>query len=1160
MYSDTLKEARGVAGNFDFLAERFPVLARFGRLAEQYWQVDANACLMKLGMLGETVVTLIYDLDHIARPVPDDAMHRIQRLRYEGCIDQEIAGILHTLRKKRNLAVHEGLDSVEDARVLLPLAYTLVEWFYETYGDYQYEHRPFVLPEALAAPVAAQANALRQARTDAERQAEAASDARAAAGAAASSQAVPASRTERQQQAARAASHRHRTEAETRLAIDAQLRSVGWEADTVNLKYARGTRPQKGRNLAIAEWPTAHGWADYMLFCGLELVGVVEAKAAHKDIPAVLDGQARDYARTVREADAAYTPRHYRDYAVPFIFATNGRPYLAQYAEKSGIWFQDLRDPMNLPRALHGWISPDGIRDLLAAQAAVAQTALRATPYDELTDKDGLNLRPYQVAAVQAAEDAVAAGQRSILLAMATGTGKTRTVLALIYRFLKTGRFRRILFLVDRNVLGAQAEDAFREVRLGELHTLTEIYNVQGLEAPAELARETRVQVATVQSLVRRILYHETLEGEDGREAPMPAVTDFDLVIIDEAHRGYLLDRDMTDAELCYRDQRDYLSKYRSVVEYFDAVRIALTATPALHTTEIFGAPVYTYSYREAVIDGYLVDHDAPVRIETELGTAGIHYDPGDRAVLYDPDTDELLNGAQLPDELDFDLGDFNTKVITEGFNRAVLGEIARQFDPSDRQQGKMLIFAANDQHADLIVRLLREHYADIVPPEAIRKITGTIENGNPKKIREAVLRFKNEQYPSIVVTVDLLTTGVDVPEITTLVFLRRVKSRILFEQMLGRATRLCPAIHKEAFTIYDAVGTYDVLAPVSSMKPVAAQVHTTLGKLLDALEEATAHSQPAGQGEGSAPAPANAPVGTSLNTPAPAPASAAPRHLRAVVEETLARLQRKAQLLTPEDARDLREALGTDVRTFLEGLHAADPETAAARLVAHRASLEPLERLRSPRQPIVIDGRDDHVTGVTTINPETISSEDYLAAFTQWIAANRDHVEALRLACTSPRDLTYTELKHLRKELAAHQFTERQLTAAYQSRAGEGLAGVVADIISLIRRATLGTPLLSHAERIHRAVERLVRELRTRPDFSKAQENVLHQIEQYFLTDENYVVHPQIFDEDTRFQSTGGRRRYDKIFGGRLTAVIDQLNTYLYDETNPDTDGGKSA
>lgn len=158
--------------------------------------------------------------------------------------------------------------------------------------------------------------------------------------------------------------------------------------------------------------------------------------------------------------------------------------------------------------------------------------------------------------------------------------GKTRTVRGIIYRFLKTGRFRRILFLVDRNALGEQVTDVFKEVKLEDLMPQDDIYNIKGLEDKT-IDRETRIQVATVQSMVKRILYND--------EETMPAVTDYDLVIIDEAHSGYILDKEMGDDEILYRDQLDYQSKYRIVVEYFDAVRITLTATPALQTTQIFG-------------------------------------------------------------------------------------------------------------------------------------------------------------------------------------------------------------------------------------------------------------------------------------------------------------------------------------------------------------------------------------------------------------------------------------------------------------------------------------------------------------------------------------------------------------------------------------------
>lgn len=999
----------------------------------------------------------------------------------------------------------------------------------------------------------------------------------------------------------RAAQHRHKSEAETRLLIDEQLRSVGWEADTRTLRYSRGTRPAKGRNLAIAEWPTATGPADYALFCGLQLVAIIEAKARHRDVASVLDGQAKRYAAAplpeglAADAQAPYGGEEPAAYRVPFIFATNGRPYLEQYKEKSGIWFQDLRDPMNIPHALRGWMSPDGLMDLLREDKKAAAKALAAEPYDELRDSAGLALRDYQIRAIAAAERAIAGGARSVLLALATGTGKTRLTLAMIYRFLKTGRFRRILFLVDRNVLGSQAEDTFREVKLAELQTLTQIYNIQGIGDDAPLARETSLQIATVQSLVRRILYRE--------EGPAPAVSDFDLVIIDEAHRGYILDKDMTDDELLYRDQRDYLSKYRSVVDYFDAVKIALTATPALHTTQIFGAPVFTYSYREAVVDGYLVDHNAPIHIETELSENGIHYEKGDTAILLDPETGEIENSATLADELDFDLGDFNRTIITEGFNRAVLEEIAKNFDPTERQQGKMLIFAENDQHADLIVRLLREIYEGQAPAAAIRKITGTIENGSQKKIREAVQHFKNEQYPSIVVTVDLLTTGVDVPEITALVFLRRVKSRILFEQMLGRATRLCPAIKKDAFDIYDPIGTYAALEKVSNMKPVAASPKETFGRLLDGLADESLRGMEHGTGESDG-APgsrggAAAPGGTDEHGDTQSAAGRADetdarqKRLTARLGILTGRLRRKAKLLTPAQSQDAAATLrlpdpaetparAADERAaaaprpgdtsapdgaprlpvtpaaladFIAAVQPLPPERARAVLLANRAALEDLDRIHRTRKgAIVIDPRADRVTAVTRGYGEgETRPEDYLEAFTRWIRENRDQVEALRLACTSPRDLTMSELKALRKQLSLSHFTERQLTEAYT---GGTKSDLTADIISLIRRATIGAPLTSHEERIHRAIDRLIAELRAEPGFTKMQENFLRKIEKYFLADENYVVSMQMFHDDPRFTRQGNIAHFDKLFGGRLAATIDKLSTYLYD----DTDGGKLA
>lgn len=769
--------------NFDFLENEFPVLARFGKKAECYLESDPNSCLMKLGMIGETIVNLMFTYDRIAFPDDNTAVKRIDTLYREGLLTQDLVDILHALRKVRNKAVHENYTSVADGKALLPMAYSLCEWFMQTYGDWNYQHQEFVMPapEPQKTAIDQGAEEETEARLTQEAETKAA-------------QAEAISKDRRRKRASQAASQRQKTEAETRYIIDQQLRQVGWEADTENLRFSKGTRPAKGRNLAIAEWPTDstvgnHGRADYALFIGLQMVGIIEAKAEHKDIPSVLDYQGKDYPRNIRAADAQYRVGTWGSYQVPFTFATNGRPYLEQYKTKSGIWFLDLRQLSNVSKALRGWMSPQNLLELLGKDINAGNRALEQMPFDLLRDKDGLNLRDYQLRAIQAAEQAIIDGKNTALLAMATGTGKTRTVLGMIYRFLKTGRFKRILFLVDRTALGEQALDVFKEVKLEDLMPLADIYNIKGLEEK-EIEWETRIQVATVQGMVKRILYND---GET-----MPAVSDYDLIIVDEAHRGYLLDKEMGDTELLYRDQRDYQSKYRSVIEYFDAVKIALTATPALQTTEIFGQPVFKYTYREAVIEGFLVDHDAPHRIETELSQKGIHYKTGDTVAIFDPVTGEITNSELLNDELDFDVEQFNKKVITRPFNETVLAEIARDIDPENpEEKGKTLIYAVDDAHADMIVDILKNIYAEYgVDNDAIMKITGSVGGGNPKKVQEAIKRFKNERYPSIAVTVDLLTTGIDVPEITNLVFLRRVKSRILFEQMLGRATRLCPKIH----------------------------------------------------------------------------------------------------------------------------------------------------------------------------------------------------------------------------------------------------------------------------------------------------------------------------------------------------------------------------
>lgn len=1078
--------------NFEFLQDKFSVLAQIGSLAERYLYSDANSCLIKLGMFGETVVNLMLQLDGILPPEIDNThANRIRLLKKEGLLPRDVDDILYALRMSRNDAIHANYEDTEKCKTLMNMAHTLGVWFMQTYGEWSFSADAFSLPQDDKTDFATLLFEKETIIVELSKKIE-------------GMPAQSVNGNDRRKQGNMAASLINLSEKETRYLIDEQLRQVGWEADTDNLRYAKGTRPQKGRNLAISEWPTdsrlsQRGAVDYAFFVGKQLVALAEAKRIFTDVSGVLDVQGKDYASSIKVEHFNLTIGQWQKYRVPFIFATNGRKYLEQYREKSGIWFLDLRDEANISKPLKGWVSPAGMMEWLEKDIQFANIKLRNTSKDLLTDKDGLNLRDYQISAISAAEDSIISGAQTALLSMATGTGKTRTVLGMIYRFLKSGRFLRILFLVDRTALGEQTQDVFKEVKIDDLMTLNEIYNIKNLEDTG-IDAETKIQVATVQSLIKRIMYNT--------DEVMPAVSDYDLIIIDEAHRGYILDKEMGDEEQLYRDQNDYVSKYRTVVDYFDAVKIALTATPALHTTEIFGKPVYEYSYRKAVVDGFLIDHDAPHNLTTKLSEEGIVYSKGETVAIYDPETGEVTNSAELEDELKFDVEQFNRKVITENFNRAVLSEIANDINPTGA--GKTLIYAVDDNHADMIVNLLREIYEPYgINNDAVMKITG--KSGDKKRVLELIRRYKNEEYPSIAVTVDLLTTGIDVPEITTLVFMRRVKSRILFEQMLGRATRLCPKIGKTHFEIYDPVGVYESLQSVSTMKPVVANVNATFVDLINGLETADTDERVQNQ-----------------------------------IDLIVAKLRRKQRRMTTRQNEHFENmADGKTPTQFMMYLRSMPPEEGKRLLLKKRELFEMLnEGGMDPRRAVVISDKEDELLTHTRGYGKGQKPQDYLEEFKTFIMENADTIEALKLVCIRPSELTRTALKSLKLELDRNGFTETQLNSAWRETTNQNIA---ADIISFIRSQAVGSELMGHNERIQQAVSKL----KSAHDFSKMEQDWLDRIEKFLLTET--VLSEETFNLGA-FRDYGGFSRIDKLFKNKLKDYIIELNKYLYD------DGGRVA
>src|SRR5438105_3198587 len=415
---------------------------------------------------------------------------------------------------------------------------------------------------------------------------------------------------------------------------------------------------------------------------------------------------------------------------------------------------------------------------------------------------------------------------------MATGTGKTFLTVAQIYRLLESQFAKRILFLVDRKALAAQAVREFNAFTTPHNQKFTQEYEVYsqrfqkedfGDDDPfdpkvlpneyltAPKSSHTFVYVSTIQRMARNLFGAEgcfpqsagDADYEDDTLAPIGAegqgqgaadkldipIHAFDVIIADECHRGYTAQE---------------MSVWRDTLNHFDAVKIGLTATPAAHTTALFGAPVFRYTVEQAILDGFLVDYE-PVAIKSDVRMNGVFLKEGETVERVDTDTGQKALD-QLEDERQFDAASVERDITAPDSNRKIIEEVAKYAYEHEAATGhfpKILIFAVNDiphtSHADQLVKICRAVFNQ--GDDFVKKITG---NPNVDRPLQRIREFRNRPNPKIVVTVDMLSTGVDIPALEFIVFLRPVKSRILWVQMLGRGTRKCPEISKTKFTVFD--------------------------------------------------------------------------------------------------------------------------------------------------------------------------------------------------------------------------------------------------------------------------------------------------------------------------------------------------------------------
>ena len=1165
------------SSNFAFLKEHDPLFVELASAAERAFSSDPNTTLIKLRQLGEAMAqniaarcTIYFDDNTSQR----DLLNKIYR---ELNLEATVRELFYTLRVEGNRATHQFKTKHKEAISGLTVARELAIWFHRSFsaagasfkpGPFKQIKDPSQQLRQLHDEINALKNDLMQASGDLDssqqlnelvakekeefealafamdeesrqlaeqvkqhdaelvQQQQAYEEKIKALQVQLAEQDEKAKNANRQQLTTKtkaASDSIVLNEALTRILIDQRLQDAGWEASSDELTYKNGTRPEKGKNIAIAEWPTKldgqNGRADYVLFAGLTPIAIVEAKRENVNVSGKIT-QAERYSKgfsviepliaawEVQGMTVAWPDEAEGHYKVPFVYSCNGRPLVPQLKEQSGTWFRDVRSPSNLKRALPKFHSPDGLLDKLKRSKEDAEAKLKQEPFGYL------KLREYQQLAIKAVEHTLENNQRKALLAMATGTGKTRTIIGLMYRFLKAERFNRILFLVDRTALGQQAIDAFNEAPLEQNHTLSKIYNVAELGDMASEA-ETRVQVATVQAMVSR-----TFSSDNP-----PPIDQFDCIIIDEAHRGYTLDQEMTEGELATRDASQYLSSYRRVLEYFDAVKIALTATPAKHTSEIFGKPVYTYSYREAVADDWLIDHEPPIRYETLLTQNGIKFEKGETVSAINTSTGEV-ESAELDDDVNFEVDAFNRRVISESFNQVICEQLVNELDPFGDE--KTLVFCATDLHADMVKRLLDKAFRDLYGEEynqaAVEKITGKSD-----KVSQLISRYKNERYPNIAITVDLLTTGIDVPTICHLVFMRRVKSRILYEQMVGRATRRCDDIGKTVFRIYDPVDIYAALSDVNTMKPLVKDPSITMEQLATELTEPDQLERAL-----------NAPGDQAGETQADVVLSQLSQKVMRVLRKAEKKAETNPSLKTK--LNQLEERWGVEPKSLHKHLHTLGPKQAAQFLVEQNGLVEQLTEVKqimgSDQQPIISEHQDE-IRERSKSYGKYSRPEDYLDSFNNFVKEQLNKSAALAVVVNKPRDLTRQQLKEVKLLLDDQGYSEATLRTAVRNQTNQDIA---ASIIGHIRRAALGEALVPFEQRVAQAMQ----VINQRQNWTRQQRQLLDRLAKQ-------LVHEVILDHETVnqcFRNHGGAKQLDKVLGNQLDSVLEELSENVWQQS----------
>lgn len=914
--------------------------------------------------------------------------------------------------------------------------------------------------------------------------------------------------------------------------IDVQLHQAGWLVQSKN-----DVNFSAGKGIAIREYQTSSGPADYVLFVDRKPVGVIEAKREEEgERLTVVEDQSTEYATSKL--------KYLNHDDLPFVYESTG----------TITRFTDYNDPKPRSRPVFHFHKPETLAEW-NGQVAPLRTRLLETPF-----LDEAGLRPAQITAIRNLEKSFKDNRPKSLIQMATGAGKTFTACTFVYRLLKFAKAKRVLFLVDTKNLGEQAEQEFLKYQpTDDNRKFTELYNVQRLIS-SYIASDSQVCISTIQrlySILQGKELEESAEEENPNESgwtwqkkdPLPVaytqknpIEQFDFIVIDECHRSIY-------------------NLWKQVLDYYDAFLVGLTATPDKRTFAFFNQNVVSeYTYEESVADGVNVPYDV-FTIETEITKAGSVIKAKEFV-----DKREKLTRRKRWEQLDDDLAYTPSKLDKEVVNPSQIRTIVRAFkealptifpdrfdEDGEFEVPKTLIFAKTDSHADDIIQIVREEFNE--GNDFCKKITYKIEE-DPKSVLN---RFRNSWGPRIAVTVDMIATGTDVKPLEVLLFMRDVKSSNYFEQMKGRGTRTInfddlqkvtrTAKHtKTHFVIVDAIGA--IKSKKTDSRPLERKPTIPLKDLLGAIKMGA-------QDEDLFLSLANRLLRLE-------------KELNPSEKEKIAELAQGKSLQTV--IKDLLNAYNPDVIEGIESKVAQEKigqspdeisktinqeidqlRTTAAQVFTGELT-EYVEKVRKAHDQVIDGVNLDKVTKAEWDSFTTEKAEQVIQDFTEYIQTNKDEIIALEIFYDQAyrrRELTLKMVKDLldRIKLDKPMLAPNYIWEAYQQLdqvKENSPKKELITLVSLIRKVVgIDAQLTPYDATVNENFRKWIFQQNAgqHNKFTEEQLDWLRMIKDHIASS----FHIGMDDLDyTPFDKNGGRGKMWEMFGSETSAIFDELNKEL--------------